>query len=69
MIDKSISTRDGLPTQSLRSSVIKHLVEDGTDVALCTPMHVADIRRVPTGTLVEVCQACWNLSIGEWVKA
>ena len=69
MIDKSIPFRDGLPTQSLKPSVLKHMVVDGTDVALCMRMHVANINQLPTGTPVEFCQACYMLVTGQWKKA
>jgi len=69
VIDKSIPLRDGLPTQSLRPTVLKHIVLDGTDVAMCMPMHVANINQLPVGTPVDFCRACYKLSMGEWKKA
>jgi hypothetical protein len=58
MIDTRIPLRDGLPTQSLRPTLLKHLVVDGTDVAICTPMHVANFNQLTTNTPIEFCPAC-----------
>lgn len=58
MIDKRIPERDGLPTQSLTPTVLKHLVVDNTDVALCTPMHVANFNQKTDNSPIEFCPAC-----------
>jgi hypothetical protein len=58
MIDKYIPLRDGLPTQSLIPTVLKHLVVDGTDVAICMPMHVANFDNLPSNVHIEFCPGC-----------
>ena len=61
MIDPLIPERDGLPTQSLKPTVLKHLVLDGTDVAICTPMHVANLNQLSANTPIEFCPACRHI--------
>lgn len=69
MIDPRIPQRDGLPTQSLTPTVLKHIVVDGTDVALCTPMHVANFNQKTDKLPIELCPACHLISLGRLVKS
>lgn len=51
------------PLQSVIPTVLVHNVMDGTDVAICAPMRVADLNQLPEGTALLPCPLCMYITM------